>query len=308
MATILKLKDIDEAITGLGYKNKNTLKCKLVHAIREYYPDEISTESIQAIDTEELVKKLWSLDGDSELLKSKKKNLSSVKSGINADLKKLYQEGKNPQGVVIGQSNVFDMSDEAKNRALGTLDAILREEGTDAIRKITEMLNAVNDILTESGSKPKAGEGVGSFDQMKQLLLHEGEVGRDVGEHTRQAEGPALHGQGQSHVPRGGLHHTLGSQSSLRFKRPPEHLEGRGPFQVQGRTEVHQLGEDFHLVFGRERVQRLGQLHQRRRGVLIRIKKVSKRQEYVLLGFVLFLTAHINSNFKNTIVTHKLIR
>ena len=171
MATILKLKDIDEAITGLGYKNKNTLKCKLVHAIREYYPDEISTESIQAIDTEELVKKLWSLDGDSELLKSKKKNLSSVKSGINADLKKLYQEGKNPQGVVIGQSNVFDMSDEAKNRALGTLDAILREEGTDAIRKITEMLNAVNDILTESGSKPKAGEGVGSFDQMKQLLL-----------------------------------------------------------------------------------------------------------------------------------------
>ena len=171
MATILKLKDIDEAITNLGYKNKDTLKCKLIHAIRHYYLDDVSTEKIQAIDIEELVKKLWSVDGDSDLLKSKKKNLSGVKSGINADLKRLYQEGRNPQGVIIGQSNVFDMSDEAKNKALGSIDAILREEGTDAVRKITEMLNAVNDILTESGSYPKSAEGLASFDRMKGLLL-----------------------------------------------------------------------------------------------------------------------------------------
>jgi formylglycine-generating enzyme required for sulfatase activity len=178
VATILKLKDIDEAIANLGYKNKDTLKCKLVYAIRQYYLDDVSTETIQAIDTEELVKTLWSVDGDSESLKSKKKNLSGVKSGINADLKRLYQEGKNPQGVIIGQSNVFDMSDEAKNKALGTMDAILREEGTDAVRKITEMLNAVNDILTESGSHPKSGEGLASFDRMKGLLL---DLSRKVG-------------------------------------------------------------------------------------------------------------------------------
>ena len=171
VATILKLKDVDDAIAGLGYKNKDTLKYKLVHAIRQCYPDEISTESIQAIDTEELVKKLWSVDGDSELLKSKKKNLSSVKSGINADLKRLYQEGTNPQGIVIGQSNVFDMSDEAKNKALGSIDSNLRDEGTEAIRKITEMLNAVNDILTQSGVHPVSGEGPEQFDRMKDLLL-----------------------------------------------------------------------------------------------------------------------------------------
>ena len=171
VATILKLKDVDDAIAGLGYKNKDTLKYKLVHAIRQCYPDEISTESIQAIDTEELVKKLWSVDGDSELLKSKKKNLSSVKSGINADLKRLYQEGTNAQGIVIGQSNVFDMSDEAKNKALGSIDSNLRDEGTEAIRKITEMLNAVNDILTQSGVHPVSGEGLEQFDRMKDLLL-----------------------------------------------------------------------------------------------------------------------------------------
>jgi formylglycine-generating enzyme required for sulfatase activity len=178
MATILKLKDIDEAIANLGYKNKETLKWKLVRAIRQYYPDEISTECIQAIDTEQLVKKLWTVDNDSVLLKSKKKNLSSVKTVINADFKRLYHEGRNPQGVVIGQSNVFDMSDEAKNKALGTFDAILREEGTDAIRKITEMLNAANNILTEFGSKPRASEGLGSFGQMKDLLI---ELSRKMG-------------------------------------------------------------------------------------------------------------------------------
>ncbi len=171
MATILKLKDVDEAIAGLGYKNKDTLKYKLVHAIRQSYPDEISTESIRAIETEDLVKKLWSVDGDSELLKSKKKNLSSVKSGINADLKRLYQEGTNPQGIVIGQSNVFDMSDEAKNKALGSIDSNLRDEGTETIRKITKMLNAVNDILTQSGVHPVAGEGLEKFDRMKDLLI-----------------------------------------------------------------------------------------------------------------------------------------
>ena len=171
MATILKLKEIDEAIANLGYKNKDTLKCKFVHAIRQYYPDEISTASIQAIDTEELVKKLWNVDGDSELLKSKKKSLSSVKSGINADLKRLYQKGGNPQGVIIGQSNIFDMCDDAKNKVLGTFDAILREEGTDAVRKITEMLNAVNDILTESGTRAKSVQGLESFDRMKGLFL-----------------------------------------------------------------------------------------------------------------------------------------
>ncbi|MGA2332092.1 MAG: SUMF1/EgtB/PvdO family nonheme iron enzyme [Syntrophales bacterium] len=171
MATIIKLKDIDEAIANLGYKNKDTLKYKLVHAIRQYYAGEIAAESVRAIDTEELVKTLWCLDDNRKSVKGKKKNLSSVKSGINTDLRRLYQEGKNPHGVIIGQSNVFDMSDEAKNKALGAIEYILSKEKSDAVRKIAEILNAIDDMMTESGSHPNSVEGSAKFDRMKGLIL-----------------------------------------------------------------------------------------------------------------------------------------
>ncbi len=171
MAAIIKLIDIDEAITNLHYEKKDTLKYKLIHTIRLCYEDEGSAESLQQIDTEELVKALWFTGDDRELIKSKKKNLSSVKSSINADLKRLYQEGKNPQGVIIGQSNVFDMSDEAKDKALGTIADVLREKGTDTIAKIAEVLKAVNDVLSDSDSSLNMQGGSETIDRMKGLIL-----------------------------------------------------------------------------------------------------------------------------------------
>jgi len=178
VAAIIKLIDIDEAITDLHYKNKDTLKYKLVHAIRRYYEHEGSAESLQHIDTEDLIKKLWLIGDDPELFRSKKKNLSSVKSSINADLKRLYQEGKNPQGVIIGQNNVFDMSDEAKNKALGTISDVLREKGTDTIAKIAEVLKVVNDVLSDSGSSLNIQGGSETIDRMKDLIL---DLSRKIG-------------------------------------------------------------------------------------------------------------------------------
>jgi formylglycine-generating enzyme required for sulfatase activity len=152
VAALLKLIDIDEAITNLEYKNKDTFKYKLIHIIRLRYENDESTESMRHIDTEELVKALWSVGDKHESVKSKKKNLSSIKSHINADLKRLYQEGKNPQGVIIGQNNLFDMSDEAKDKALETIAEVLKERRAVSIEKISEVLKAVNDIMSESSS------------------------------------------------------------------------------------------------------------------------------------------------------------
>ncbi len=171
MAAIIKLIDIDEAIADLHYKNKDTLKYKLVHAIRQYYEQEGSAESLQHIDTEYLIKALWFIGDDPESVRTKKKNLSSVKSSINADLKRLYQEGKNPQGVIIGQNNVFDMSDEAKNKALGTISDVLREKGTDTIARIAEVLKVVNDVLSDPGSSLNIQGGSETIDRMKGLIL-----------------------------------------------------------------------------------------------------------------------------------------
>jgi formylglycine-generating enzyme required for sulfatase activity len=195
VAAIIKLIDIDEAITNLHYKNKDTLKYKLIHTIRLYYEDEGSAESLQHIDTKELVEALWFAGDDPELIKSKKKNLSSVKSSINADLKRLYKEGKNPQGVIIGQNNIFDMSDEAKDKALGTIADVLREKGTDTIAKIAEVLKAVNEVLSDSGSSLNMQGGSETIDRMKGLIL---DLSREIGFSIPGDSGPEHTGVSES--------------------------------------------------------------------------------------------------------------
>ncbi len=148
MSIISSLKDIDETIEGLNYRSETTLKYKLIHAVRNSYTDESSIDALQAIDTGELVKSVWETGDNPELIKNKKKNFSSLKSSVNIDLKKLYTAGKNPQGIIINHSNVFDISDEAKNKALASITDALREKGIDAGSRMTDILAAVSDILS----------------------------------------------------------------------------------------------------------------------------------------------------------------
>ena len=148
MSIIISLKDIDEAVEGLNYRNDTTLKYKLIHAVRNCYTSEGSIQALQAVDTEGLVKSVWETGDDPELIKNKKKNFSSLKSSVNTDLKKLYAGGKNPQGIIINQGNVFDISDEAKNKALASISDVLREKGIDTGSRMAEILAAVSDILS----------------------------------------------------------------------------------------------------------------------------------------------------------------
>ena len=94
MATVISLKGIDEAISDLNYRDHNTLKYRLIHAIRESYE---SDGALQGIDTDKLVKALWNTGDDPSTIKSKRKNLSSIKSSVNGDLKRLYEDEKNPE-------------------------------------------------------------------------------------------------------------------------------------------------------------------------------------------------------------------
>jgi len=107
VSIISSLKDIDQAIAELNYRSETTLKYKLIHAIRNWYTSEGSLEALQAIDPEDLVKSIWETGDNPELVRNKKKNFSSLKSGVNTDLKKLYTRGKNPQGIIINHSNVL---------------------------------------------------------------------------------------------------------------------------------------------------------------------------------------------------------
>jgi len=89
--------------------------------LRQFYEDESSVESLRGIDADELIKVLWGTADDPATTKEKRKNLRGIRYSVNADLKTLYREGKNPEGIIIGPTNAFVMSDEAKDRALSAL-------------------------------------------------------------------------------------------------------------------------------------------------------------------------------------------
>jgi len=143
----LSLKGIDEAIANLNYRNSQALKYKLVHAIRGLYQNESALESPKQIDPDTLIKAMWDTGVDPAAVKTKRKNLSSTKSSVNADLKKLFKEAKNPDGVIIGRDNVFVMSDEAKDKLISAIGGNDPEGQSASLQEIAQALHAVKEAL-----------------------------------------------------------------------------------------------------------------------------------------------------------------
>jgi formylglycine-generating enzyme required for sulfatase activity len=152
VAVGISLKGIDEAIASLKYRNANTLKSRLVHAVRCLYENEGPIESVEGINAEKLIKALWDTDAHPATIKAKRKNFSSIKSSINADLRKLYKEGKNPEGIIIGRNNVFALSDEAKDKLLATFKNAVRADGSVTLNQIAEVLDIINEVLSAPGA------------------------------------------------------------------------------------------------------------------------------------------------------------
>ena len=172
MAFVITIQGIDQAISNLNYTNKKALKYRLVNTIRGYYADESSIESIPEIDTDELVKVLWNTGDDPKAIKNRRRNLNSIKSSVNADLKRLYEEGKNPEGIAIGSTNIFALSDEARNKVLEAFKNKLEVEGTITLNQITDILTMVNEILSkpEALTDTKNPEGPLKLDQLRSLM------------------------------------------------------------------------------------------------------------------------------------------
>ncbi|MDO9462499.1 MAG: hypothetical protein Q7J61_01700, partial [Deltaproteobacteria bacterium] len=172
VATVISLKGIDEAISSLNYRDNKTLKYRLIHAIREFYESEGAVTTLQGIDTDRLVKALWDTGDDPSTIKNKRKNLSSIKSSVNADLKRLYEDGKNPEGIIIGRGNVFVMSDEAKDRMLTSFTGSAKKDGGVTLEQINEVLNIVREVLSDPEALANTGNSdrTGKLSQLKNII------------------------------------------------------------------------------------------------------------------------------------------
>ena len=172
MTSAITLRGIDQAVSHLKYNNENTLKYKFVRHIRKYYVDDNSVAKLKEIDHAALIKLLWDTDDDPEVIKNKRKNLNSLRSSVNADLKKLYEKGVNPEGIKIDPENIFVMSEDAKDNILNTYGYDLQPDGTLKLDQIMDILTLANESVSGSMSVEDTtrNENLRKRDQLKDLI------------------------------------------------------------------------------------------------------------------------------------------
>jgi formylglycine-generating enzyme required for sulfatase activity len=168
VVSLITLEGIEQAINGLNYSNKSVPKHRLVHLIRQFHTNESLTEAAEGIATDELVKKLWDIGDDYESIRKKRKNFSCVKSSLNADLQKLYREGKNPEGIIIGPDNYFTMSGEAKDNVLEKFGFASKPDGDTSLAEIMAVLQMVRESLADRTDLEDAAS-ANTLDKIDQL-------------------------------------------------------------------------------------------------------------------------------------------
>jgi len=172
MASLITLSGVDQAISDLNYRNANAVKSKLVHLIRQYYSDERSVDRLRVINTDDLVKALWQTGNQPEVIRNRRKNYNSIKSSVNSELARLYEAGKNPEGILIGDNNIFVMSDEAKEKALRALSSDMNGDGAPSLSQMLNLLKNISgtlsDLITAIG-KGTAND-LEVVDQLKNLI------------------------------------------------------------------------------------------------------------------------------------------
>jgi len=141
----ITLSGISQAVDNLNYR-PGSVKYKAIKAIQSFYTSEEMVNELHKIDTNTLIDLIWQVGDDPRKLKSKRRNFSSIKSAINADLDRLAKKEKNPENIVIAESNIFDMTEEAKTSLLHSFTDAVKTGDVD-IEKATSLLKAVTDFL-----------------------------------------------------------------------------------------------------------------------------------------------------------------
>ena len=169
MANIsISLEGIDQAIANLNYK-AGSIKSKAVMAIRSCYTSEESIKNLNSIGTDALIRSIWEVEDDPLLIKAKRRNFSSIKSSINADLESLSQNSLNPENIIITESNIFDMTEEAKSHLLNSFsDAV--KTGDINLDQATHLLKAVAEFLENIQVEKKDTDPEDIVSQIKKIL------------------------------------------------------------------------------------------------------------------------------------------
>ncbi|MEW6221617.1 MAG: hypothetical protein AB1634_19085, partial [Thermodesulfobacteriota bacterium] len=149
MPSLCTLAGIQEALSNLGLKKRDSLKAQLVERIQAHYQGAADPGAVLPLETDLLVSQLWLLD-DAAAIRAKRKSFSSLKSGLNKQLRDLAKEGLNPEGIIIGRDNLFVVSDEHKDSLLQELG--VGGGGAPAVRDVfTSIKELVTEVIQKRG-------------------------------------------------------------------------------------------------------------------------------------------------------------
>lgn len=168
----ITLSGIAEVIENLNYR-PGSVKEKAVRAISAYYVSEDSIQDLLSIDGDSIIRQIWDVGDDYAKIKSKRRNFSSLKSSINADLRKLSQNGLNSEDITLTESNVFDMTEDAKNSLLQSFSDAVKTDGFD-LTKAADVLNAVAEFLNKIQSPDADNETTDIIEEIKKVLTRLG--------------------------------------------------------------------------------------------------------------------------------------
>ena len=176
MGSVITLDGIDKVILNLQYRNKKTLKYKFIQAVRGFYNATNTVETVQNIDPKSLIRQIWDIN-DNSAIKAKLKNLNSIKSSVNNDLNKLYDQNDNPDGVCIGKKYTFEMSEAARDDLLLSFTSAARSGGDIAFEKVVDVLNTLAEVM-KNFEKPGQDDLDDRIERIKELV---GNLSHQVG-------------------------------------------------------------------------------------------------------------------------------
>ncbi|WP_051957801.1 SUMF1/EgtB/PvdO family nonheme iron enzyme [Desulfobacter vibrioformis] len=164
----ITLSGITEALENLNYRS-GSVKDKAVRGIFTYYVSEESIQDLSSIDGDTIIRQIWEVGDDVAKIKSKRRNFSSLRSSINADLKKLSQNGLNPEDITLTESNIFDMTEDAKTSLLQSFSDAVKTDGFD-LTNAAGVLKAIAEFLNQIQSPDADHKAVDIIEEIKKVL------------------------------------------------------------------------------------------------------------------------------------------
>jgi len=164
----ISLEGIDQAIADLNYRS-GSVKLKAVMAIRSFYSSDESINELDLIDTDTLIKSIWDVGDNFAKIKSKRRNFSALRSSINTDLKKLLKKDKNPENIIIADSNIFDLTQEAKDTLLGSLSDAFKKGNVD-LDQAAGLLETITEFIDQMQPEGKDADSQDIADKIKKIL------------------------------------------------------------------------------------------------------------------------------------------